>query len=236
MQNGVQAQVPVLYVADADAARQFYEIFGYSEVRSGGDGQSRWSHLQCGELALLLAALTPRLFNVRLPLLIYLYVDDLTATIDRLTAAGYAVERAGYPEHAPGGECRTTDPDGNVVVFGQRRAVPGQARSPEAGREDRFSLIREAAGAVRQRSGAPARCQIGGPRGEPCPEPAEVKLADSWGDTVWGCMAHADETLLNARGAFLATEDGQGLGTFLRTRRAGGKRTAVAARRQRPSS
>ena len=31
-------------------------------------------------------------------------------------------------------------------------------------------------------------------------------------------MAHADETLLNARGAFLATEDGQGLGAFLRAR------------------
>ncbi|MEV4727338.1 hypothetical protein AB0K29_27230, partial [Micromonospora humida] len=72
--------------------------------------------------------------------------------------------------------------------------------------------------AVGRRGGAPARCQIGGPRGEPCPEPAEVKLADSWGDTAWGCMTHADETLLTARGAFLATEDGSGLGPFLRAR------------------
>ncbi|MEH0934796.1 VOC family protein [Micromonospora psammae] len=220
MQSGVQAQVPVLYVADADSARRFYELFGYSEIRTGGDGESRWSYLQCGELTLLLAAVTPRLVTVELPLLIYLYVEDLTTTVERLTAAGIAVERAGHPEHAPGGECRTTDPDGNVVLFGQRRAVPEQARVPQSGTEDRFSLIREAAEAVSRRGGAPARCQIGAPRGEACPAPAEVKLADSWGDTVWGCMAHADEALLNARGAFLARDDGQGLGEFLRARQA----------------
>ncbi|WP_200207448.1 VOC family protein [Micromonospora coerulea] len=218
MHNGVQAQVPVLYVADADAAQQFYQLFGYSEHRSGGDGESRWSYLQCGDLTLLLAAVKPRLFTVELPLLIYLYVDDLEATRERLTTAGHAVERAGYPEHAPGGECRTTDPDGNVVLFGQRRAVPEQARVERTGGEPRFSLIREAAEAVSRRGGAPERCQIGGPRGEPCPEPAEVKLADGWGDTVWGCMAHADEALLNARGAFLATEDSRGLGAFLQAR------------------
>lgn len=218
MQNGVQAQVPVLYVADADAARRFYEAFGYSEARTGSDGESRWSYLQCGELTLLLAAVKPRLVTVELPLLIYLYVDDLDATLQRLTAAGYPTERVGYPEHAPGGECRTVDPDGNVVLFGQRRAVPAQARVAPTGREPRFSLIREAAEAVSRRGGAPARCQIGGPRGEACPEPAEVKLADSWGDTVWGCAVHAEEALLNARGAFLATEDGLGLGPFLQAR------------------
>ncbi|MEU3453456.1 VOC family protein [Micromonospora sp. NPDC006766] len=236
MQNGVQAQVPVLYVADADAAKRFYEVFGYSELRNGGDGESRWSYLRCGELALLLAAVTPRLITVELPLLLYLYVDDLTATIGRLTAAGYAVERTGHPEHAPGGECRTTDPDGNVVVFGQRRAVPEQARGPQDGQAARFSLIQEAAKQVSRRGGAPARCQIGGPRGETCSEPAEVKLADSWGDTVWGCLAHADETLLMARGAFLATEDRLGLGTFLRNRRATPATRTGAGRRQPRSS
>lgn len=236
MHNGVQAQVPVLYVGDADAARRFYEVFGYTELRSGGEGESRWSYLGCGDQTLLLAAITPRLITVELPLLIYLYVDDLAATTDRLTAAGYAVERVGHPDHAPGGECRTTDPDGNTVLFGQRRAVPEQTRNPDAGREARFSLIREAAATVGRRGRSPAHCQIGGPGGEPCHEPAEVKLADSWGDTVWGCLPHADETLLNARGAFLATEDGQGLGPYLRTRRSGARKRTAAVRRQRRSS
>ncbi|MFD2767940.1 VOC family protein [Micromonospora eburnea] len=220
MQNGVRAQVPVLYVADTDAARRFYELFGYSELLSGGDGESRWSYLRCAEQALLLAEVTPRLITVELPLLIYLYVDDLAAVVDRLAAAGHAVERAGHPEHAPGGECRTTDPDGTVVVFGQRQAVPEQSRGPHDGGMAPFSLIREAAERVSRRGGAPARCQIGGPRGEACTAPAEVKLADSWGDTVWGCLPHADETLLSARGAFLATQDGTGLAAFLRARRA----------------
>lgn len=228
MHDGVQAQVPVLYVADADAARRFYEVFGYSEVRTGGAGPSRWSYLRCGELTLLLAAVTPRLVTVELPLLIYLYVDDLEATVARLTEAGHTVDRAGYPEHAPGGECRTLDPDGNSVLFGQRRAVPEQARAEQQGEEGRFSLLRQAAEAVTRRGGAPARCQIGGPRGEPCPEPAEVKLADSWGETVWGCLAHADEALLNARGAFLATEDGQGLSAFLGNRRTQPEQAAPA--------
>ncbi|MGK5444198.1 VOC family protein [Micromonospora sp. URMC 105] len=226
MQSGVQAQVPVLYVADADAARRFYEVFGYTEVRSGGDGDSRWSYLQCGELTLLLAAVTPRLVTVELPLLIYLYVDELEPVVDHLTSAGYAVQRAGYPEHAPGGECRVIDPDGNAVLFGQRRAVAAQDRVAQPGAEARFSLIREAAEAVSRRGGAPARCQIGGPQGEPCGEPAEVKLADSWGDTVWGCIAHAEEALLTARGAFLASEDGLGLGPFLRARQAQSDRAA----------
>lgn len=62
--------------------------------------------------------------------------------------------------------------------------------------------------------------RISGWRGAEASAGAEVKLADSWGDTVWGCMAHAEEALLNARGAFLASEDGLGLGPFLRARQA----------------
>ncbi|MEV0430274.1 VOC family protein [Micromonospora sp. NPDC050495] len=218
MRDGVRAQVPVLYVSDADASRRFYQAFGYTQERAGGDGDARWCHLRCGELALLLAAVRPRLVTVELPLLIYLYVDDLAATAQRLTDAGYPVERVGHPEHAPGGECRTIDPDGNTVLFGRRRPAPGQSAGPETGEQARFSLIREAAATLSRRGGAPTRCQIGGPRGEACPEPAEVKLADTWGDTVWGCLAHADEALLNARGAFLASEDATGLGAFLRAR------------------
>ncbi|MGN9917372.1 hypothetical protein [Micromonospora palomenae] len=57
----MQAQVPVLYAEDADAARRRYEVFGHTGARTGGDGESRWSYLQCGELTLLLAAVTPRL-------------------------------------------------------------------------------------------------------------------------------------------------------------------------------
>jgi catechol 2,3-dioxygenase-like lactoylglutathione lyase family enzyme len=219
MHGGVSAAVPVLYVKDLEQSRIFYALFGYAELRSGADDHgAHWSYLQCGDHTLLLACVHPPLIQVELPLLIYLYVDDLAAVQSRFEAAGQRSELAGYPDHAPGGEARTQDPDGNVVLFGQRVAVPGETRRRPTDESARTSLIRQAAEAVSRRGGAPAACQIGTPDGGSCPEPAEVKLADPWGETVWGCLIHSDEALINARSAFIATEDGYGLGPWLRQR------------------
>jgi catechol 2,3-dioxygenase-like lactoylglutathione lyase family enzyme len=211
----ISAAVPVCYVRNLERARAFYGLFGYAELRSGGDegNNARWCYLQCGDHTLLLAFVQPPLIQMELPLLIYLYVDDLDAVRERFGAAGHPVELVGYPDHAPGGEARTNDPDGNVVLFGQRVAVPGEARLQRTGDQARFSLIQQAAEAVSRRGGAPATCQIAAADGSPCPRPAEVKLADPWGETVWGCLTHADEALI-------ATEDGHGLGPWLRRRRA----------------
>src|SRR5689334_450622 len=99
MQIGVQGAVPVLYVRDVESARAFYELFGYREVRTGGDGAARWSHQQCGEHTLLLACVQPPLIQGALPLLIYLYVTDLAALREKFEQAGHAYETAGYPDH-----------------------------------------------------------------------------------------------------------------------------------------
>lgn len=222
--RGVVAAVPVCYVREIDGSRDFYLLFGFTESRSGGEGDSQWSYLQCGEVTVLIAAVQPPLIQVELPLLIYLYVDDLTAVTQRLQQAGHHVDQVGYPDHAPGGEARTTDPDGNVVLFGQRVAVPVESRTAPTAERARFSLIQQAAEAVSRRGGAPAHCQIGGVGDAPCNKAAEVKLTDPWGETVWGCIDHADEALISARSAFIATEDGLGLGPFLRMRRV--RRTA----------
>jgi catechol 2,3-dioxygenase-like lactoylglutathione lyase family enzyme len=219
MHGDVSAAVPVLYVRDLPAALEFYALFGYTEQRSGGDDDGHWSYLQSGEHTLLLAAVQPPLIAVELPLLIYLYVTDLAAVRSRFEAAGHPVELAGYPDHAPGGEARTRDPDGNVVLFGQRSAVPGGVRRRPTDESARSSLMRQAAEAIGRRGGAPPTCQVGTADGGQCPEAAEVKLADPWGETVWGCLVHADEALINARSAFIATEDGHGLGPWLRQRR-----------------
>jgi predicted enzyme related to lactoylglutathione lyase len=219
MRGAVSAAVPVCYVHHIGSARDFYTLFGFAELRSGGQDDAQWCYLQCGDTTLLLAAVQPLLIPAELPLLIYLYVDDLTAVTERLRDAGHDVDVVGYPDHAPGGEARTTDPDGNVVLFGQRVAGPADARPAPTAEQARFSLIRQAAEAVSRRGGAPALCQIGGPGDVSCPEPAEVKLADPWGETVWGCIRHADEALITARSSFIATEDGLGLGPFLRMRR-----------------
>ena len=219
MSGVVTAAVPVCYVRSVEQSREFYALFGYGELRSGGDDSGTWCYLQCGDHTLLLAAVRPRPVNGELPLLIYLYVDDLAAVRERFAQAGRPAELVGYPDHAPGGEARTVDPDGNVVLFGQRVAVRGDIRPERTDEQARVSLIRQAAEAVGRRGGAPATCQVGMTDGTPCPQAADVKLADPWGETVWACLAHADEALIDARSAFIATEDGQGLGPWLRLRR-----------------
>jgi hypothetical protein len=213
--NGVETAVPVLYVRNIASARDFYGLFGYAETQTGGEGDASWSHLKSGQHTVLLACVQPPLITTELPLLIYLYVTDLDGVRKQLDAAGHAYQLTGYPDHAPGGELRTQDPDGNVVLVGQRTAVAADARTAPSGPEARFSLIKQAAEAISRRGGAPATCQVPAADGSPCTSPAEIKLADTWGATVWACLPHADEALINAPGAFIASEDAQGLGPWL---------------------
>jgi hypothetical protein len=220
MPSRVQAAVPVLYVRSIESAQAFYGLFGYRQAQAGGDGDARWSYLQCGEHTLLLVCVQPLLITTELPLLIYLYVTDLGEVREQLAEAGRDYELAGYPDHAPGGELRATDPDGNVVLVGQRTAVAAGERTGPPAPEARFSLIKKAAEAVSRRGGAPAACQVPAADGGACPEAAELKLADGWGATVWACLPHADEALINASGAFIANEDAQGLGPWLSRRTA----------------
>lgn len=221
----VQSIIPVGYVADLDRSVAFYRLLGFAEQSSGADGDSRWCYLNSGDAYVLLADVRPALPTVEVPLTFYIYVNDLTAVLERLAAAGIDAERVGYPQHAAGGEARLTDPDGNTILAGQRTAGADQrerdanpAGQPD-GTDRRFSLLQEAAAAIRRRGDAPAQCQIGEGGGRSCVNAAEVKLADGWGETAWACLAHADETLIGARGAFLANHDDQGLGLFLENRR-----------------
>ena len=41
--------------------------------------------------------------------------------LPQLADAGHSYQPAGHPDHAPGGELRTQDPDGNVHVYGHMR-------------------------------------------------------------------------------------------------------------------
>jgi hypothetical protein len=69
-----------------------------------------------------------------------------------------------------------------------------------------------AAAAVQASAPHPDRCQLGGPDG--CPEPAEVKIADSWGDSAWGCPEHVEEAILSVRSVFIASEELGGLAAY----------------------
>lgn len=70
-----------------------------------------------------------------------------------------------------------------------------------------------AAAATHASAPHPKHCQLGGSHG--CTAPAELKVADPWGDSAWGCLAHAEEAILNVRSAFIADEDLGGLAAYL---------------------
>jgi len=78
--------------------------------------------------------------------------------------------------------------------------------------------LRQAATAHRHLS-HPALCQLGGAQ-SPCGEPAELKVADSWGDSAWGCSRHVEEAVLNVSSVFIASEELGGLASFLAGRSA----------------
>ena len=59
----------------------------------------------------------------------------------------------------------------------------------------------------------PEHCQLGGRAG--CTAPAEIKIADSWGDAAWGCPAHVEEAIINVRSVFIASEELGGLAAYL---------------------
>lgn len=58
----------------------------------------------------------------------------------------------------------------------------------------------------------PQWCQLGGAR--ECQELADLKVADSWGDSAWGCWQHAEDALINVASVFLATDDHEGLTAY----------------------
>ncbi|CCH32276.1 GAF domain-containing protein [Actinosynnema sp. NPDC047251] len=59
----------------------------------------------------------------------------------------------------------------------------------------------------------PEQCQLGGRAG--CTAPPELKVADPWGDSAWGCTAHAEEALIHVRSVFIANEELGGLAGYL---------------------
>ncbi|ANZ40475.1 diguanylate cyclase [Lentzea guizhouensis] len=70
-----------------------------------------------------------------------------------------------------------------------------------------------AAAATQARTPRPEQCELGGTAG--CTEPAEIKVADSWGDAAWGCSAHVEQALIHVRSVFIASEELGGLAAYL---------------------
>jgi hypothetical protein len=215
----VTSFVATTWVRDLDVSRTFYAALGFTEQSSGTNPTSAWSSLRQGDHLILLATSRPPLDVPRFPLLFYFWVDDLDCAARALATVGHPVKHVGYPPHALGGEARTTDPDGNTVLIGQAIHAGGAAAVPKDDPALRFSLLREAAALAAHREGAQMTCQLPESDGRLCDRPAEVKLADSWGETAWACLPHAEAALISAPAAFIASQDEQGLASLRRTRR-----------------
>jgi GAF domain-containing protein len=92
-------------------------------------------------------------------------------------------------------------------------------RELRAGAEQRAAAAAELAARMRAAAAAqadrphPESCQLGGRRG--CTAPAEIKIADSWGDAAWGCPAHVEEAIVNVRSVFIASEELGGLAAYV---------------------
>lgn len=210
----VRSMVAAAYVKDIDASRAFYGLLGFREHSSGKAEISAWSVMQHEGVSVLLAATGPALDIPALPLLFYFFYDDIETVAGVLEEAGVPVVRTGHPPHALGGEVKVLDPDGNTVLLGQRERPPSRAPAEDEGLI-RFSILREAAVLVSARGGAPQACHATSRDGGRCPDQAEVKLADSLGDSVWACLLHAEEILVTVPAAFIASHDDRGIAVFL---------------------
>jgi hypothetical protein len=106
-----------------------------------------------------------------------------------------------------------------------RMSALNALRKERAGREaendrrkvaDRLAAQMSLAVSAEQGRERPEWCQLGGFEG--CDRPTELKVADSWGDSAWGCWIHAEEALVQVPSVFLANESPVGL-TAYRERR-----------------
>ena len=210
----VRSMVAATYVNNLDASRAFYGLLGFREHSSGKADGSAWAVMQHEDVSVLLALTGSALDIPALPLLFYFFYDDIEAVADTLEGAGVTVTRTGHPPHALGGEVKVLDPDGNTVLLGQRERPASQVPAGDEGLI-RFSILREAAALVSARGGARRACQVTGRDGGRCPEEAEVKLADSLGDSAWVCLPHAEEILVIVPAAFIASHDDRGIAAFL---------------------
>lgn len=216
----LRSMVAATYVADIEASRDFYQLLGFHEHSAGKAATSAWSSLHLGRHRLLLASTRPPLDMPRLPLLFYFFFDDLETVLGTLGAAGVQATRMGHPPHAPGGEAKVLDPDGNTVLLGQEQPSAAQDTPPDDSASPRFSLLKEAAALVAARGGTTAACQVTELSGAACQNLADVKLADSSGHTVWACLSHADEILVTVPSAYLTSQDDHGIAEFLKSRQA----------------
>ncbi|XVV09992.1 GAF domain-containing protein [Actinoplanes sp. CA-131856] len=101
---------------------------------------------------------------------------------------------------------------GTAALAIERHHADERAEAAAREAEERAARMKAAA-AAQAAAPHPEHCQLGGP--QPCPAPAEIKLADSWGDAAWGCPDHVEEAIISVRSVFIASEELGGLAAYV---------------------
>lgn len=127
--------------------------------------------------------------------------------------AALAIERhhSEQAQRAAETRARAAHDDLAKAIHAERR-LRAEAEQRAAAAAELAAQMRTAA-AVQAATPHPERCQLGGATG--CTAPAEIKVADSWGDAAWGCFTHVEEAVINVRSVFIASEELGGLGAYL---------------------
>ncbi|MFD9702491.1 GAF domain-containing protein [Lentzea sp. NPDC059081] len=141
--------------------------------------------------------------------------DTDLALIEVFTGtAALAIERHHIEQAKRAAEARAASAlEDLATAVEAERELRADAEHRAAAAADLAARMRAAA-VEQARAPRPELCQLGGKAG--CAAPAEIKVADSWGDAAWGCAAHVEQALIHVRSVFIASEELGGLATYLR--------------------
>jgi hypothetical protein len=141
--------------------------------------------------------------------------QDADLALTRLFAdtAALAIERHHIEQAKAAAEARAKQAHDELAkAIGAEQRLRAEAEQRAAAAAALADQMRAAAAAQAAKP-HPEHCELGGASG--CTEPAELKIADSWGDAAWGCSAHVEEAIINVRSVFIASEELGGLAAYL---------------------
>ena len=127
--------------------------------------------------------------------------------------AALAIERHHSEQARQAAEARAKAAHDELAkVVSAERLLRAEAEQRAAAAAELTARMRTAA-AAQAAMPHPEHCQLGGQPG--CAAPAEIKIADSWGDAAWGCADHVEEAIINVRSVFIASEELGGLAAYV---------------------
>ena len=118
----VTGLVPMAHVADVQRSVTFYEHLGFKmkDSLTNKAGKFAWAFIESEHAELMFALASDAVIAPQQAVLFYLYTSDLSWLRQELLALNIKVSPVTYPEYMPAGEVRIEDPDGYVLLVGQR--------------------------------------------------------------------------------------------------------------------